>query len=328
MEALLNSVYLDPASSAYMSGSSAVFREAKKIQPDLKLQDVVEYLQTKDVYTLHKPVRKRFQRNRVQPDGLDSDWQGDLICLPSLREYNANHGYILICVDVLSKFMFAEPVETKKPSDVRDAFKTIIERSGRRPWRLTTDKGLEFRGLPFREFLGEQRIMHFCANNPDVKASVAERAVRTLKTRLFKHLTYKGGFSFLKILPRLVKAINSSVSRVTGLAPKDITPANAGQVLERVFGVKKIHAKFKFALGDVVRISKEKHLMEKGYVPNYTSEKFIIKELVDRQPPVYRLVDEKGEEIIGIFYGSELSKCLKGQEPASGKSSAGKSQKV
>ncbi len=325
MDALLDSVYLNPSSSAYLAGTNAVYRQAKIKDNTITYRAVVEYLQGKDVYTLHKPLRKRFLRNRVVPDGLNSDWQADLISLPSLTKYNRGHAYILVCIDVLSKFMYAEPLKQKKPEHVRDAFKLIFARSHALPWRITTDKGREFTGRALRSFLEEKRITHFTANSPDVKASNAERAVRTLKTRLYKHITHRNNFSYLKILPKLVAAINSTVSRVTKLAPKDINENNADKVLQRVYGAPKFPVTFKFAVGDIVRISKYKHLMEKGYKPNYTDEKFVISDRLHRHPVVYKLEDTSGEEITGIFYESELSKCRK---TANGSFSDGKSQKA
>jgi len=309
MGEVLKQMYLNPASSAYLAGANAVFREARKRDDTIRYQDVVEFLEGQDVYTRHKPVRKHFKRNRVVCDGLDSDWQADLISLPSLVEYNDDNAYILLVVDVLSKHIFAQPTVTKKPEDVRDALHTIIQRSGRQPWRLTTDRGTEFRGKAFQDYLHNARITHFCANSPDVKACNAERAIRTLKTRLFKHITHRRNFRYLDILPKLVKAINGTVSHVTKLAPKDVTYDNADLVLHRLYGTPILPVKFKYSVGEVVRISKEKHLMEKGYMPNYTREKFRIKERLPRCPVVYRLCDMHSEDIVGVFYERELSRC-------------------
>ena len=56
-----------------------------------------------------------------------------------------------------------------------------------------------------------------------------------------------------------------------------------------------------------MRITKEKGKLTKGYKPNFTEETFIVTEQLNRVPPVYRLKDEHGEPITGIFYSSELT---------------------
>lgn len=66
--------------------------------------------------------------------------------------------------------------------------------------------------------------------------------------------------------------------------------------------------KSKFKLGDLVRISKYKHLFEKGYTPNWTVEVFKVQRIQSTNPPTYFLVDMNGNDIRGAFYAEELRK--------------------
>ncbi len=65
-------------------------------------------------------------------------------------------------------------------------------------------------------------------------------------------------------------------------------------------------ARLKFSPGDKVRISKAKHIFEKGYVPNFTKEIFTITKQVNSNPPTYEICDENNEKIQGYFYENEL----------------------
>ena len=65
---------------------------------------VLEWLQLQPGYTLHKPGRKHFRRNRVIVFGRDSQWQADLVDLQSLSQRNRGYKYLLTCIDVLSKY--------------------------------------------------------------------------------------------------------------------------------------------------------------------------------------------------------------------------------
>ena len=64
--------------------------------------------------------------------------------------------------------------------------------------------------------------------------------------------------------------------------------------------------KYKFDIGDTVRISKLKRTFEKGYLPNWTTELFRIDKRI--RGPRYKIVDLQGEEIEGTFLEPELQK--------------------
>jgi hypothetical protein len=77
-----------------------------------------------------------------------------------------------------------------------------------------------------------------------------------------------------------------------------------------VFRVKHQNTLYQFEIGDIVRISKVKKHFEKGYLPNWTEEYFIVENRLDRNPPVDSLKDQLGEKLEGIFYESELQKIV------------------
>ena len=64
----------------------------------------------------------------------------------------------------------------------------------------------------------------------------------------------------------------------------------------------------KFKISDHVRISKYKNIFAKGYIPNWSEERFVIKKIKNTAPWTYVINDLNGEEIIGTFYEKELQK--------------------
>jgi hypothetical protein len=213
-------------------------------------------------------------------------------------------------IDVLSKFAWAVPVKNKKPESVVEAFKQVLK-SGRKPWRLLTDKGTEFRGKPFQEFLKKCDIQYIASESPDIKAAVAERYNRTLKTRLWKHFTKSRSLRYIEVLPSLVNAINHSYHRSIKRRPVDVTLANEREVWETLYGKGLTPVKFKFDIGDKVRIAQYKHVFKKGYLPTFTQEIFTITDRIARHPPVYKIKDWDSEPVVGIFYETELVKVVK-----------------
>ncbi|RLA19857.1 MAG: hypothetical protein DRQ56_04475 [Gammaproteobacteria bacterium] len=314
VNAVLQKVFYDTSSPACYAGLQPVYREAKKRLPSIKISDVKSFLQEQDVYTLHKPIRRKFPRNKTVAVGIDSDWQADLCDVWKIKKYNDGYCHILTVIDVLSKFAWAVPIKNKKPETVAEAFKQIIKTSNRKPWRLYTDKGLEFRGMVFQNFLQANDIQYISSESPDVKAAVAERYNRTLKTRLWKHFTRTGSYRYIEVLPLLVHAINSSYHRSIKRRPIDVNNGNEKEVWNTLYGKDIGTTVFKFNVGDKVRIAQEKHIFKKGYLPNFTEEIFTVEERLARIPPVYKVKDYSGESIVGIFYEWELVKVVKPEE--------------
>jgi len=73
-----------------------------------------EWLSGQETYTLHRPVRHNFQLRRIIVSGIDDQWQADLIHLTKLKKFNNGHTFVLIVIDVFSKFAWAEPLRRKQ----------------------------------------------------------------------------------------------------------------------------------------------------------------------------------------------------------------------
>ena len=119
-------------------------------------------------------------------------------------------------------------------------------------------------------------------------------------------------FIYIDVLPKLVKSYNNTYHRSIKMKPSQVTEANEAKVWDTLYGsdVQK-RVRFKFQVGDRVRISKVKRMFEKSYLPNYTKEMFTIYKRFVRQVPVYKLKDDAGEILEGTFYEPELQKIIK-----------------
>ena len=77
-----------------------------KVEGKFKLsrKQISQQLMSQDTYTLHKPARRIFKRNRVIVGGIDDEWQMDLADMQSLKQFNDCYRYLLVCIDVFSKY--------------------------------------------------------------------------------------------------------------------------------------------------------------------------------------------------------------------------------
>lgn len=94
------------------------------------------------------------------------------------------------------------------------------------------------------------------------------------------------------------------------MRPIDVNFCNEQLLLNTVYNYKRhfLYGKgSKFMVGDLVRLSKYKHLFEKSYTPNWTTEIFTIRKVQSNTNPItYLLSDYQGSDIEGSVYEHEL----------------------
>ncbi|GFT53919.1 uncharacterized protein F54H12.2 [Trichonephila clavipes] len=132
----LAAFYENPEVPNSFGGVEALHRSVKG---KYSKKDVKQWLSQKDAYTLHKPVRHKFQRNRVFVSDIDRQFQADLVDMQSLAEFNKGYKYLLTCIDLFSKFAWAVPLKDKFGKSVKSGLEIIFKE--RKPKVLQTDAG-------------------------------------------------------------------------------------------------------------------------------------------------------------------------------------------
>ena len=128
------------------------------------------------------------------------------------------------------------------------------------------------------------------------KSVAAERFIRMLKSKIYKHMTSISKNVYIDNL----NDIYNNTYHIKPIDVKDHANINTD---------KEINNKDpKFKVGDHARISKYKNFFAKGYTPNWSGEVFVIKKVKNTVPWTYVINDLNGEEIIGTFYEKELQK--------------------
>ena len=136
------------------------------------------------------------------------------------------------------------------------------------------------------------------------KSVVAERFIKTLKSKIVKkYMTSVSKNVYIDKLDDIVDKYNNTYHTTIKTKPIDVK-GNAYIITSREINNKDP----KFKVGDYVRISKYKNIFDKGYMPNWSEEVFVIKKVKNTVPWTYVINDLNGEEIIGTFYEKELQK--------------------
>ena len=144
------------------------------------------------------------------------------------------------------------------------------------------------------------------------KSVVAERFIRTLRNKLYKHMTATGKNVYYDVLDDAVNEYNNTKYNTVKMKPKDVkndtTKSSAIARNKRVYIDEHNEKSARYNVGDKVRISKFKNIFAKVYTPNWSREIFIVNKINDTVPYTYNLKDLNDEEIIGRFYDRELQK--------------------
>lgn len=153
------------------------------------------------------------------------------------------------------------------------------------------------------------------AKDPDTKACIVERFIRTIKGPLYRYFTHINSFKYHDVLQKFVDAYNKRIHRSIGMAHDDVNEKNILKVwenLQKSRGCQRL-IKSKYDEGDHVRLSKLKNVFDKSYKVRWTDEVFKIKKRILRSPTNYRLADLSGEEIDGVFYEPEIQRVQIGK---------------
>ena len=257
---------------------------------------------------LHKPIRKKFKKRHVFASGVDAIWAADLVDMQSFSRTNKGYKYILMIIDVFSKFGWAILLKTKTGLEVTKAFQNLWKTQSP-PQKLWTDKGKEFYNKPMRELLKKNNVSLYSTENEE-KSCVVERWNRTIKRIMWKYFTANRTRNYINVLPAMIEKYNNTYHRSIKCTPTVARkPSSYQHVFKALYeNVQQLVSPPKFKVGDRVRIVKKKDTFEKGYFPNWTEEVFTITKVKATKPVTYVIADTKGEEIQGTFYEPELQK--------------------
>ena len=218
--------------------------------------------------------------------------------------YNKGNRYLLYAIDLFSKSAWVIPIKDKKGASIVNAFKKIIS-EGRKPNKIWVDQGSKFYNKSFTDFLKMSTTEMYSTFN-EGKSVVAERFFKTLKNKIYKHMTAISKNVCVDVLDDIVNKYNNTVHRTIKMKPIDVRDDSFAEYNEES---NKKDPKYK--IGHHVRTSKYKNIFPKGYAPNWSEEVFVINKINNVVPWTYAISDLNGEEITGIFMKKNYRALIK-----------------
>ena len=206
-EKYLKKIYYDPSHVAAYGGVN-VLRDFVKQDGKYNItkNDIQKFLESQEVYSTHVTKNK------------PKSWYG-LTTLGPNKLFDVDSAYFdfadgpndykkfIVLIDTFSKKLRAVPVHNLRAGTVTKALMPLI-RELKGTEFLRHDAGVEYRNSTLKRALDQAGIRSIISQ-PPYKSSASERAIRTLKNRLYRHMQATGKKDWASFLPQVVKAYNN-----------------------------------------------------------------------------------------------------------------------
>ena len=148
-----------------------------------------------------------------------------------LRRYNKGIRFLLCVIDIFSKYAWVVPLKDKKGISIVKAFQIILKQSNRKPNKIWVDKGSEFYNPSFKKWLQDNDVVMYSTHS-EGKSVVAERFIRTLKSKIYKYMTLISKNVYINKLDDIVNEYNNTYHTTIKMKPiavKDNTYINTSK---------------------------------------------------------------------------------------------------
>ena len=125
----LNDIWTNPSHESSFAGPHKLYQTIKKEGThSISLRKIKQFVSDKRSYSVQKRVRRNFKINRVVVKEIYAQWDADLMHIGNISKYNKGFQYVLVIIDVFSRFLFTHPLKNKKAKSVIEAMKYIFRK--------------------------------------------------------------------------------------------------------------------------------------------------------------------------------------------------------
>ena len=301
----LKKIYYDPQHPGSFGGVDklykAVRQEGKYVLGRIKIR---KWLETQETFDLHRQIIRKFHRRKVIAPFINYQWDADIAVMKSFAKVKG-YAYFILAIDVSSRFVHTFPLRSTRGQETASALETIF-RTGRNPVKLRTDKCTAYRNRDVQCLLKREKMDHFFTKN-EQKSSYAERAIKTIKSKLSRYMSRHQTHRWIDVLDSVTQSYNGSYHRSIKTTPRGVTKRDEARLWKVQYGRvetrKKTKPRFTFKKGDTVQISHVRQPFDREYDERWTVEYFVVTDRgVKEGLPYHTLKDTTGKVVQGTFY--------------------------
>ena len=142
----------------------------------------------------------------------------DLADMQLISRFSKGFRFLLCVINIFSKYAWVVPLKDKKVISIVNVFQKILYKSGRKPNKIWVDKGIEFQNNSFKKWFKDNDIEMYLIHN-EGKYVVAERFIKTLKTKIYKYMTSVSKNVYIDKLDAIVDEYNNAYHRTIKMKP-------------------------------------------------------------------------------------------------------------
>jgi len=272
-----------------MGGRDRLYNHIRQQHPDISRREVARALKEDPITQIHQPLNKRVTTRPIIVADRAKMAQIDLVDFQKLAGKNEGHRYLLVFVDLLSKFAAARPIKNKTQANVVAALEDILDSvpASWRPKTIQADNGSEFAKQMEKALAARQiKLIHSQAYNPRSQGAV-ERLNKTIKTALFNLMARHQSYKWIDFIEPLVENINGSKHESTGHTPlelmeKPLQPETIAAIHQRMERRRPKQKHRSYAVNDYVRVALvtesaiRKQTFRKKIMNNFSNDVFQI----------------------------------------------------
>ena len=135
----------------------------------------------------HKQVIRKLNKRKVHSSFIANIWGADLVDMQLMRKFNKAFRFLLCVVDIYSKCARVIPFKDKKEITITNAFQKIFDVSKRKLNKIWVGKCSEFCNRSMKSWIQNNDIEIYSTLSKG-KSVVAERFIRTLKSKIYKYI--------------------------------------------------------------------------------------------------------------------------------------------
>ena len=184
--------------------------------------------------------------------------------------------------------MWAIPLKNKFSQLITQEFSIILSTSKRSSVKLESDRGTEFYNSIFQNSLKGKKNQHY-SRFTDKRASIAERAISTIRSSLEKPVFEKRSANWLSELPSVIMKYNNTIHSSMKMTPNQAsTKTNEKEVYTNLHD-RRVRQRPKFKLGQLIRTADIEKVFSKSDSTNYSYNIYKIPEVIHDTIPSYRI---------------------------------------
>ena len=144
-------------------------------------------------------------------------WGADLVDMQLISKYDRGIKFLLQVTNIFSKYAWVVPLKDKKGITIANASKKLLHESGRKPNIIWVNESSEFHNRSRKSWKENNGIEMY-----STQKFIAERFIRTLKTKICKYMTSVSRKVYINKLNKIVNKYNNSYYRTIKGKPVDV----------------------------------------------------------------------------------------------------------